>query len=219
MSVKKSVILTAITLIIFSCSWCMSEAKNQKSFAAAAQRGQRHIISSTQNYINVSRQLTKIVDLSALKLHTTFDQAIEILRHSAKPSLNIIVLWRDLRENALIELDTPIFMQGVSGIQLSKGLELLLRAVSSRSSELGYVIDGGVIVIATKDSLPVRMVARIYDIRDLTAPPANYRFALPAGPFGAGAFGLSQSPIGAFGRALGTYRSAAVPGRSGRRSN
>jgi len=164
--------------------------------------------------------LAKIVDLSALTLHSPFSQAIEVLRNSTKPPLNIVVLWRDLRENAFVQQDTPISMEGVSGIRLRTGLELLLRAVSSSPGDLGYVVQDGVIIVATKASLPRKMVTRIYDIRDLAAPPANYRFALPMGPVWPGAFGIGrgwpgQGPIGAFGGAGGAYGRAARPTRRG----
>jgi len=122
----------------------------------------------------VYKQLAKTVDLSALKLSTSFSRAIEILRNSTSPPLNIIVLWRDLSENALVERDTQIYMEGLSEIPLRTGLELLLRAVSSGSTELGYIVEGGVIIIATRNSLPVKMVTRVYDITDLVSQPANY---------------------------------------------
>jgi len=224
MGAKKSRILVAIILVICSYSWCMGDAleagkaKYEKRQIKAVQDGQVQRIAGKPNAISIYKQLAKTVDLSTLSLHTPFSQAIDILRNSAEPPLNIVVLWRDLSENALIEQDTPISMQGVSGIRLRTGLELLLRAVSSIQGELGYVIDGGVIIIATKDSLPIKKVTRIYDIRDLTAPPANYRFAPPVGPFGVGAFGLGQGllaqrPIGGLGRAFGIYGRAARPNR------
>ncbi|MFQ6035179.1 MAG: hypothetical protein ACE5NM_04945 [Sedimentisphaerales bacterium] len=166
---------------------------------------------------SVYNQLSKIVDLSALTQHTPFGQAIEILRNSTEPALNIVVLWRDLSENAFVEQDTPISMEGVSAIRLRTGLELLLRAVSSSPGDLGYVVQDGVIIVATKESLPRKMVTRIYDIRDLTAPPANYRFALPMGVW-PGAFGIGrgwpgQGPIGPWGGAGGAYGRAARPTR------
>jgi len=74
--------------------------------------------------------LSQPVDLSAFTLDMPFGEAIEILRNSNEPPLNLVVLWRDLRENAFIEQSTPIYMEGISGIPLRKGLELLLMAVS-----------------------------------------------------------------------------------------
>jgi hypothetical protein len=42
-------------------------------------------------------------------------------------------------------------------------------------------VEKGVITIATKDSLPVKMKTRIYDVTDLVGAPANY-FIMPSTP-------------------------------------
>jgi len=199
MDANKSRILIAVTLIICLCSLCTAAS-------AGVSLSPRKRASNSSVY----EQLEKIVNLSALTTHTPISSAIEILRNSTEPALNIVVLWRDLSENALIQQDTPICMDGVSAIRLRTGLELLLRAVSSSPGALGYVVQDGVIVIATNQSLPRKRVTRIYDIRDLAAPPANYRFGLPVVPFGPAAPGFGggwpgQGPIGAFGGAWGTY--------------
>ena len=218
MGANKSRILIAVTLIICLCSLRTGKATSQKRLVKVAQNNQSRGFSSRPSDASVYKQLAKVVDLSALTQHSPISSAIEILRNSTEPPLNIVVLWRDLSENAFIEQDTPISMEGVSAIRLRTGLELLLRAVSSSPGDLGYVVQDGVIIVATKESLPRKMVTRIYDIRDLAAPPANYRFALPMGPYLPGAFGIGrgwpgQGPIGAFGGAWGAYGQAARPTR------
>ena len=129
---------------------------------------------------------------SSFRPDMAFGQAIDILRHATNPALNIAVLWKDLEENAGIYRDTPIGIDGLSGVPIRRHLKSLLKGVAGGNPvKLGYVIDDGVIVIATVDSLPVKMTARVYDIRDLTALPANYFFISPmAMPFGGmGGFG------------------------------
>jgi len=218
MDANKSRILIAVTLIICLCSLCTGKATNLKSPVEVAQNNQRRRISSRPSDSSVYKQLAKIVDLSALTQHSPFSQAIKILRNSTEPALNIVVLWRDLSENAFVEQDTPISMDGVSAIRLRTGLELLLRAVSSSPGDLGYLVQDGVIIVATKESLPRKMVTRIYDIRDLAAPPANYRFGLPVGPFGPAAPGFGGG-WGNYGRNAGGYiRQPALPYRTGQRS-
>jgi hypothetical protein len=122
----------------------------------------------------------------------SFDEAIKILRNSTVPPLNIAVLWRDLEENADIYRDTPIGMDGLRGVPLRTHLKILLASVSGGSVEkLGYVVDGGIIIIATQSRLPRRMRTRIYDVTDLVSEPANYRFMPGFGmPFGPGAMGF-----------------------------
>ena len=86
-----------------------------------------------------------------------------------------------MRENAFVEQDTPICIDGVSGIPLRTGLKILLRSVSSGLAELDYVIEGGIIIIGTKDSLPAKMVVRVYDVSYLVARPAAFGFNFGAG--------------------------------------
>ena len=123
----------------------------------------------------------------------SFDEAINILRNSAVPKLNIAVLWKDLEENADIYRDTPIGINGVSKVPLRTHLKLLLMSISAGGTEkLGYVIDDGVIIIATQGSLPKKMKTRVYDITDLVSAPANFRLMPGLGmPFGYG-----QMPYG-----------------------
>jgi hypothetical protein len=204
---KKSWFLITITFILCFCGWwtkeiCASEkGGHQKRLTGTVSYNQPCRNLSRLNNVSIYNQLAKNVDLSSLKLHTTFSQAIEILRSSTVPKLNIVVLWRNLSENALVERDTPIMIEGVSGIPLRTGLELVLRAVSSGPVELGYVIEGGVVVVAAKNALPVKRVTRVYDISDLISPPANYNFGTPFATWGPAAFGfgggwMGQRPVG-----------------------
>lgn len=147
-----------------------------------------------------------------------FNEAIDILRNSTFPPLNIVVLWKDLEENADIYRETPIGMDGLSGVPLRTHLKILLMSISAGGvGKLGYVVDDGVITIATRGSLPKKVVTRIYDITDLVSAPANYRlmpgFGMPLGfgqmpngggmPFGGTGFagqGFYSSPNrGAYG--------------------
>ena len=134
-----------------------------------------------------------------------FGRAIEILRQSTRPAVNIVVLWRDVEGNAGITRDTPIGLDGVPGLRVRQYLELLLRSVSAGSSaELGYVIDGGVVIVATKSSLPKpKMETRIYDISDLAAPPSmGMPMFMPMpmmSPFGVGS---PMQPFGNYGTGM-----------------
>lgn len=132
-------------------------------------------------------------DPSTFTPNMPFSEAIDILRNSTVPPLNIAVLWKDLEQNADVYRDTPIGIDGVSKVPLRTHLKLLLMSVSAGSAEkLGYVVEGGVIIIATQSSLPRKMKTRVYDITDLVSAPANFRFMPgPGTPFGYG-----QMPYG-----------------------
>jgi hypothetical protein len=101
-------------------------------------------------------------------------EAVDILRNSTVPPLNIVVLWKDLDEKADITEDTPIGITGIPGATIKTHLNLLLLSLSTGGiAKLGYTIEDGVIIIATKDSLAQKMVTRTYDISDLVAPPSG----------------------------------------------
>ena len=198
MSVKKSWVSAVIALVICTCGWCKSEVSRTekisyqpvlarpsrdrgKSVKVARKDQGRRVTNISRRNTSFNTKPKQTVDLSALTLDTTFSDAIEILRNSTDPPLKIVVLWRDLSENADVEKDTPIYIDGVSGIPLRKGLELLLRAVSSGPAKLDYAVEGGVIIVGTKDSLPAKMVVRIYDISYLVARPATFGFNFGTG--------------------------------------
>lgn len=154
---------------------------------------------------------------SSFRPDMSFEQAIDILRHATKPPLNIAVLWRDLEENADIYRDTPIGIEGLSKVSIRMHLKFLLMGVAGGNPvKLGYVVDDGVIVIATRDSLPVKMKARVYDVTDLVAPPANYFFfPSPGMPFGVpfGGFG-GFGPSGGMGMGYQGAGAGMYPGGS-----
>jgi len=190
------------------------------------------------NSENQSRQTSKPVYKQVKKAtsgpstftpNMSFSEAIDILRNSTKPPLNIVVLWKDLESNADIYRDTPIGMNGVSKVPIRTHLKLLLMSVSGGGvEELRYVVEDGIIIIATQDSLPKKKVARIYDITDLVAAPANYRFmpglgmpfgygGMPSGGMGYGRQGFNggMMPSGGMGYGRQGFNGGMMPYRGG----
>ncbi len=100
---------------------------------------------------------------------TPFGDAIDALRNATEPPLNIIVLWRQIGDNADIFRETPIGFDSIPGLRLGQYLDTLLLSVSAGGiAKLGYVVDGGAIIITTTDALPVpKRVPRVYDVTDL----------------------------------------------------
>lgn len=207
MNVKKRWISNAIVLAVYLFGFCNAQVlagvKNSYQkipVKVPFKKARSKVANNDAGSTSVYNQSRRTVDLSALTFHTTFSEAIDILRNSAEPPLKIVVLWKDLSENAYVEPDTPIKIDGVSGIRLRTGLELVLMSVYSGFAKLGYVVKGGVIIIATKESLPDKMVTRVYDISYLLSQPARFGFGfapgLAAGQFG-GAYGgqAGQMPI------------------------
>jgi type II secretory pathway component GspD/PulD (secretin) len=122
----------------------------------------------------VYKQLDEIVDLSQLTPQMPLSEAIEVLKNSVDPPLKIFVKWRDLYDNADVEQTTAINMDPISAIPLRKALVLLLEAVSGGFADISFIVDSGIITIATADSLPSEMETLAYDITDLIGRPAEF---------------------------------------------
>jgi type II secretory pathway component GspD/PulD (secretin)/tetratricopeptide (TPR) repeat protein len=126
----------------------------------------------------VYKQLETLVDLSALAPDMPFEEAIEVIKNAVDPPLKIVVRWKDLEENAYIERDTVIGMRGLVGIPLGKGLRELLDSVSGGVAKVDFAVEDGIVTIALVESLPTKLITRVYDITELVGAPANYRVQL-----------------------------------------
>lgn len=166
-------------------------------------------------------------DPSTFTRNMPFGQAIDILRRSTDKPLNIVVYWKEIGDNAGVYRDTPIGFDGVKGLSLGQHLKVLLGSISATSPvRLGYVVHGGVIIIATTDRLPKpSRVTRVYDVSDLVAPPSQAFGPGMMGGFGGG-FGpgaglggpMDMGHFGQYGASRGLSGAArSSQGRSGRR--
>ncbi len=111
----------------------------------------------------VCEQLEKTVNLSKLTPDMTFEEVLNIIKDSVKPPLQIQPNWRDLLERAEITQTTPAEIEPATSIKVGKALDVLMDRLSTELA-IDYVVDDGVIVIATKGSLPTEMVTIVYDI-------------------------------------------------------
>ncbi|MHC4160207.1 MAG: hypothetical protein ACYSSO_14135 [Planctomycetota bacterium] len=174
---KKQKITQSVSLIVITLSSIflfLSESYGAKSKGSKTQTSPKKQLRQMpkRSYWRVNRTA---VSPSSFKPDMPFSEAIDILRNLTIPPINIVVLWKDLEENADIYRDTPIGMNGLSGVPLKTHLKVLLMSVAGDSVEkLRYVVEDGVILIATQGSLPRRNVTRIYDVTDLVSEPANY---------------------------------------------
>jgi len=121
----------------------------------------------------VNEQLEQIVNLSHLTSSMSFVDVINILGNSVEPPLQIQANWKDLLENAEVEQTTLAGMDPLTGVKLRKALEILLSSVSNDFAKLDYVVDEGVTLIATPDSLPSDMVPGVYEIPALAYSPGS----------------------------------------------
>jgi len=148
-------------------------------------------------------QLAEIVDLSGLEPEMSFSEALEELRNSVSPRLKVLVIWNDLLQNAEIEQTTTANMDPISEIPLVTGLEFLLDSVSGGITDIGYVVENGVIKIATTESLQENLETRVYDVTILIGRPADFFSSLSRGGTGGGQVGGGGGGGGAGGGGTG----------------
>jgi hypothetical protein len=158
----------------------------------------------------VHKQLEQIVDLSGFRPEMAFSEALEELKNSVEPALVIVVLWRDLEEKAEVDRTTPINLDPIPAIRLGTALELLLRSVSAGGAKLGYVVDDGVVIIATAESLPDELETRVYDIYGFIRSGAT-----PGQGGGYGGYGGGYGGYGGDGGYGGGYGGYGGYGRGG----
>ncbi len=159
-----------------------------------------------------AKRVERIGSSFAMTAETPFFEAIEILRYSTKRPINIIVNWNDLEENAGVDRETPIGIGGIERASVKSYLWLILHSLSVTSeATIGYAIKGGVIYIATEDSLPNRMTTRVYNIPGLLMAPSN---AMPLGGQGYGNYGGGYG--GRYGGGYGGYGGRNGGGYGGR---
>jgi Flp pilus assembly secretin CpaC len=132
----------------------------------------------------INKQLESVVDLMGITQDTSFEDAIEMIKTAVEPNLNIVVLWRDLEDNAFIDRDTPVNLTFSSPVSVSMALELLLESVSGGFAELDYVVKNGIVQIATIESLPDRLQVVRYDVADLLGERALFQFEMDTSDLG-----------------------------------
>ncbi|HSW01117.1 MAG TPA: hypothetical protein VLI39_13155 [Sedimentisphaerales bacterium] len=118
-------------------------------------------------------RLRQDIDFSRVTKQTPVAEAFDILRHAVDPPLNLVVLWRDLLDNANVEPSSPAQIDGPASVQLAAALRSLLDAITDLLAagdeyRVDYVIDGGAITIATRAGLPrPKLETRVYNLPPL----------------------------------------------------
>lgn len=128
----------------------LRHAEEQKAQAQAMLQGPSAGNPRTQA---TQEQLNQEADLSAFTRDMPLAEAMDRLRVAVQPPLQLVVLWNDL-EIAGTDRNTPIGMDRVNPIRLETALKLLLKSVSALADlDIDYVIEDGVITIATRQTL------------------------------------------------------------------
>lgn len=135
-------------------------------------------VGKTEDDLATEKQLETKVNLSKLAVDTTFKDAIDMIRNAVDPPLKLTVLWSDIGNNAFINQDDPIGCsgEGLHDVSLRAGLKHVLRGVGGGMLEITYIIEDGIISIATEEMF--------------TCYPGS-GFVTPSGVVGGGGYGYN----------------------------
>ncbi len=101
----------------------------------------------------VKQQLNMLVDVSALNRQMPLEKAIDILRKSVDPPLNIVVLWKDVQTNLSVDPASPINIEGSPRTKLATVLDLLVKGLHDGSAKPMWRIKDDTVVIGTTATL------------------------------------------------------------------
>ncbi len=140
----------------------LSTARDQCRAAEAALDGTPNDPAVAQD---VQRRLNTMVDLSALNPQMPLNDAIDVLKKSVEPPLNIVVLWSNLFDYVQVKPTTPVNIDGMASVRLGTALDLLVKGIPNRLGAGGptWKIKDNVIVIGT--------VIALAESRDSAARP------------------------------------------------
>jgi hypothetical protein len=128
--------------------------------------------SKTDDYDLQALLKTKI-NLSSLHSETPLQEALQIISGSLEPRLPIVVFWSDLENNAYVDRDTPIGVEGFGWISAAQGLDAILYSVSGYGVPLKFTLKGGILKVGTVNSLSQK-TTQVYSVADIVSPPADY---------------------------------------------
>ena len=166
----------------------------------------------------VFKQLETVVDLSDLRPEMSFEEVLDRIKTKVDPPLQIKPNWNDLADNADIDRTTTAEMDPLTSVKIKTALNVLLAGLSVTDiAELSYIVDEGIILVATEDTLPSKMVNRVYDITDLVGQPATGQMMMsPLVSFGfESSTDISGSSGGTGGSGGGMGGMGGMGGRSG----
>ena len=121
----------------------------------------------------VYRQLEKIFDFSELSSEMHFADALDAMKNSVEPPLNVFVFWNDLYKEADVDKTSPIHIDSDAKVPLKMAFNLLLDSVSGGFGDLTYTVANGLIYIGPKQSLRKKVKTSTHHVSDVIGPPAT----------------------------------------------
>ncbi|MDY7110471.1 MAG: hypothetical protein SYC29_17715 [Planctomycetota bacterium] len=151
--------MAILALILASCSATLGE--DTTAMPPSGDGGGGGSGNVDQDAALITRLQTTMVDADYDR--TDFDELIDDLRR--RHDLNIHVSWKSLEREG-IRRDQRMDIH-LTRVPLSTLLDLALREAGKAYSELSYSIEGGVIIVSSREDLARNTILRAYDITDL----------------------------------------------------
>jgi hypothetical protein len=123
--------------------------------------------------VSVKKLLDREIDCSILTDDTPLAEALELLCESVQPRLPLLIRWDDLQANTFIEKETPIGVEGFGRLKLRYALSHVLQAAAGREPTPTLIADGGILILGSQEMLQKHKSTRVYEVRDLLAPPST----------------------------------------------
>ncbi|UCF42875.1 MAG: DUF3887 domain-containing protein, partial [Planctomycetota bacterium] len=115
----------------------------------------------------VYKQLEQIFDLSELPPQMHFADALDVIKNSVEPPLNVFVFWNDLYNEADVDRTSPINIDSAAKVPLNMAFSLLLDSVSGGFADLTYTVANGLIYIGPKKVLRKKVKTSVHRISDV----------------------------------------------------
>ena len=121
----------------------------------------------------INELLDRQIDCSMLTEDTPLSEALMLLSESVEPRLPLLIHWKDLQMNALIEKETPIGVEGFGRLKLRQALKIILLSAVGREPKPVLVAEGGILILGTQQMQLNNKTTRVYEATDLLAVPST----------------------------------------------
>lgn len=132
-------------------------------------------------------------------VETPLGEVVE--RLNRQEGLNIDVRWRVLAQ-VDIDRETPVTAERLTRVRLSTALRAILASIAGEPGQVGFMVDGELLVLSTMDDLRRSLELRVYDVRDLLHDTPDF-YQTSGG--GLGGYGRGSGGYGSQGGGYGGY--------------
>lgn len=150
------------TFVRYPANWA-EICRRQERYGALQRMEDRPTREARQKFAAIVREIS-------FEPAVPFADAIDRIRRDS--GLNLVVNWPALQQSGVTR-DQEVALPPLTNIPWRKVTELLLQQVNAGLggvAQLDWAIDGGILMISTRDDLDTHLSVRVYDVGDLLVP-------------------------------------------------